>query len=76
MDIRYRKPVLVGQMVAAVAERRRVVRGFVEVVGKARLPDGTVAAEATGTFAFLGDEELARMSAGYPRLAEEWMRGP
>lgn len=76
MDVRYRKPVPVGQTVTAVSERRRMLRGFVEVSGRVLLPDGAIAAEATGTFAFLGDEELERISAGYPRLAEEWMRGP
>ena len=74
IDVRYRRPVLVDQTVTALAERGRTIGGFVEVSGRVELPDGAVAAEATGTFAFLDDEALTRITAGYPRLAEEWMR--
>jgi uncharacterized protein (TIGR00369 family) len=74
MDIRYRKPVPVDQTVTAVAEKGRVLRRFVEARGRVELPDGSVAAEAVGTFAFLDDETLAGMSADYPGLASEWMR--
>ena len=74
MDVRFRAPVRVGETVMAVAEKTRVLRGFVEVRGRVEGADGTVAAEGTGTFAYLGDETLAEMSAGYPLLAKEWMR--
>jgi uncharacterized protein (TIGR00369 family) len=74
MDVRYRRPVLVDQSVTAVAEKGRVMRRFVEVSGRVHLPDGAIAAEATGTFAFLDREDLTRITAGYPGLAEEWMR--
>jgi uncharacterized protein (TIGR00369 family) len=74
LDIRYRQPVPVGQTVTAVAEKGRVLRRFVEARGRVELPDGSVAAEAVGTFAFLDDGTLSRMSAGYPGLADEWMR--
>ena len=76
MDIRYRRPILVDQTVIATAEKGRALRGFVEAIGRVELPDGTVAADATGKFVFLENEALARMSADYPRLAREWMWGP
>ena len=74
MDVRFRRPVMVDQSVTAVAERSRSRGGFVEARGHVELPDGGVAADASGTFAYVSDETLARMSAGYPRLASEWMR--
>jgi len=75
MDVRFRRPVMVGQDVTAVAERVREMRGFVEATGRVMLPDGEIAADATGAFKYLGDEALRGMSADYPRLAQEWMRG-
>jgi uncharacterized protein (TIGR00369 family) len=75
MDVRFRRPVMVGQEVTAVAERVREMRGFVEATGRVLLPDGEVAADATGAFKYLGDDALRGMSADYPRLAQEWMRG-
>jgi uncharacterized protein (TIGR00369 family) len=75
MDLRFRRPVMVGEDVTAVAERVREMRGFVEASGRVLLPNGDIAADATGTFKYLGDDTLRGMSAEYPRLAEEWMRG-
>ncbi len=75
MDVRFRRPVMVGNEVTAVAERVREIRGFIEATGRVLLPDGDIAADATGTFKYLGDDTLRGMSAEYPRLAEEWMRG-
>jgi uncharacterized protein (TIGR00369 family) len=75
MELRFRRPVMVGDEVTAVAERVREMRGFVEATGKVLLPDGDIAADATGTFKYLEDDTLRGMSAEYPRLAEEWMRG-
>ena len=75
LDVRFRHPILIGQKVRAVAEKRRVVRGFLEAQGRVELPNGRIAADAVGTYAFLGRETLDRMSAGYPGLAKEWMAG-
>jgi uncharacterized protein (TIGR00369 family) len=75
MDVRFRRPVMVGQDVTAVAERVREMRGFVEASGRVLLPDGEIAADATGAFKYLGDDALRGMSADYPKLAREWMRG-
>ena len=44
-----------------------------EVQGRVELPDGKIAADAVGTYVFLGQERLARMTAGYPGLAKGWM---
>lgn len=75
MEVRFRRPVMVGQNVTAVAERVREMRGFVEASGRVLLPDGQIAADATGAFKYLDDKALRDMSADYPKLAREWMRG-
>ncbi len=75
LDVRYRKPIYVDQAVRAFAEKRSERRGVVEAVGWVELPDGSTAAEATGTFVPVKDETLAGMSEGYPILAQTWMRG-
>ena len=73
MDVRFRQPVLMDQKVTAIAEKTRVIRGFLEARGRVVLPDGTVAVDATGRYAYLPYETLASMTTGYPRLASEWM---
>jgi uncharacterized protein (TIGR00369 family) len=73
IEVRFRRQVLVGQTVTAVANQLSERRGFVEAEGWVLLPDGSVAAEATGTFAPVPDDALAQMSAAYPRLSNEWM---
>ena len=73
LDVRFRHPVRVDQEVRATAEKTRMAGGFLKARGRVELPDGTVAADATGTYAFVPGETLARMSAPYPRLASEWM---
>ena len=73
LDVRFRKPVLVGQEVRAVAEKAGPTGKFLDARGRVELPDGSVAADAVGTYAFVPDESLARMSEGYPQLAREWM---
>ena len=73
MDVRFRRPIALGQKVTAFSRKTRMVRGFLEARGWVELPDGGVAADAVGRFAFLPKETLAQMSEGYPRLAREWM---
>ena len=75
LDVRFRHPIPIGQRIRAVAQKRRVVRGFLEAQGRIELTDGRIAAEATGTYAHLKNEALASISEGYPRLAKEWMVG-
>ena len=74
IDVHFRKPVFIGQEVTAVAEHlesnRRVVTAQAELV----LPDGTVAAKATGRFFHVPQERLAEMTSDYPALARDWMR--
>ena len=74
MEVRFRKPVLIGQEVTAVGKLAEKGRGLVKTEGSAVLPDGTIAAQATATFVFVAEETLARMSAGYPGLASTWMK--
>ena len=73
LDVRFRKPVPVGEEVTAVAEKVEERWGFLETAGRVLLPDGTVAASASGTFARMDGETLARISEGYPLLADRWM---
>ncbi len=74
IEVRYRRPIYVDQAIRAFAEKKSERRGVVEAVGWVALPDGSTAAEATGTFVPVRDEILASMSQGYPVLAQEWMR--
>ena len=73
LEVRFRRPVHTDQTVTAVGRELRRRRGLLEAEGKVLLPDGTVAAEAVGTFAPVPDRALAEMSAGFPRLGQEWM---
>ena len=73
IDVRFRRPIALGQRVTAFLRKTRMVRGFLEARGWVELPDGRLAADAVGRFAFLSKETLAHMSEGYPRLAREWM---
>ncbi len=74
MEVRFRRPVMLDQRVTAVAEKSDERRGFIEATGRVVLPDDSDAAVASGTFAFLSRESLAKMSAGHPGLASQWMR--
>ena len=73
MDVRFRQPVPLNQEIIAIAEKTRVIRGFLETSGKVFLPNGTIAVDATGKYAYLSHETLASMTVDYPRLANEWM---
>jgi len=74
MDVRFRRPVLIGQLVTAVAELSRGHARSIETRGRVELPDGVVAAEATGTYVYVPSETLVDMSSPYPGLASEWMK--
>ena len=73
IEVRFRRPVPVDSTVTAVARKTRERRGFIDAEGLVLLSDGSVAAEASGTFAPVEDDVLAKMSSGYPRLSREWM---
>ena len=75
MDVKFRLPVITDVRVKAMAEKTRETRGFLEARGWVELPDGTVAAEASGKFVFLSEDALARISGAYPGLSEEWGMG-
>ena len=74
MEVRFRQPVTLDQRITAVGEKVRQRGRLWEARGRVELADGTVAADGTGTYVAVPDETLAGMSAGYPRLAREWMR--
>ncbi len=73
MDVRYRRPVEIGQTVTAVGEKTGVRRGFFDTRGRLELSDGTVAADAVATYGLLSAEALSRISKGYPGLARDWI---
>ena len=74
MEVRFRRPIPIDQQVTAIGEQAGPNRRLLQARGKVILPDGSVAADAVGTFVFLDNETLAEMSADYPTLTEEWMR--
>ncbi len=74
MEVRFRKPVCIGQKVTVVGEHLETKRQIVTARAKVLLPDGSAAAEATGKFVYVPSADLAKMVEGYPRLAHEWMR--
>ena len=73
MDVRFRSPVMMEQTVTVAGEKVRDRGGFFEARGRVELPDGSVAADATGTYAPVPDQTLSEIAAGYPILAKEWM---
>ena len=75
MTVRFRRPITLDKQVTAFSRKTRAHGGFLEARGWVELPDGSVAADAEGKFAFLEPETLARMTEGYPVLAREWMAG-
>lgn len=74
VDVRFRKPVFIGQEVIAIAEHLETSRRVVKSQAKMLLPDDSVAANATGKFVYVPETTLAQMADGYPQLAQEWMR--
>lgn len=73
MDVRFRQPVMTHQTVKAIGEKIGDRNGFFEALGRVYLPDGSIAAEATGTFAPVPNQTLSSMANDYPILASEWM---
>lgn len=73
VDVRFRKPVFIGQEVTVIAEHIETNRRVVKSAAKVLLPDGTVAAEAIGKFVYVPITTLAQMADGYPQLARDWM---
>ena len=57
LEIRYRRPVPIGQELTIVGQITRLRSRTVEAHGEIRLADGTVCAEATGTYMRLPEEE-------------------
>ena len=74
IDVLFRKPVFIGQEVTAVAEHLETNRRMVTAKAELLLPDGNVAARATGRFFYVPEERLAEMTAEYPGLGRDWMR--
>lgn len=58
MEIRFRKAVPVGEELTAVGEPVRVRQRTVETRAELRLVDGTVAAEATGVYIRVPEEQI------------------
>ena len=74
LDVRFKKPVSLSQVVVGVASKVDEKKGFIETEGRLLLPDSSDAAIASGTFFLLDEGSLAKLSEGYPKLSKQWMR--
>jgi len=61
LEVRFRRPVPLGQPLTLVGEMTRLRSRTLEARGEIRLEDGTVAAEAEGVYIRLPQEEIKRM---------------
>jgi uncharacterized protein (TIGR00369 family) len=61
LEVRFRRPVPLGQPLTLVGEMTRLRSRTLEAHGEIRLEDGTVAAEAEGVYIRLPQEEIKRM---------------
>jgi uncharacterized protein (TIGR00369 family) len=61
LEVRFRRPVPLGQPLTLVGEMTRLRSRTLEAHGEIRLEDGTVAAEAEGVYIRLPQEEIERM---------------
>ena len=73
LNIRFRRPVKIGQLITANAHKVRIRGKFLEAKGSVHLPDNSIAAEATGKYAFLKNDSLTYMNKEYPLLSRERM---
>ena len=75
LDIRFRHPVRIGDVLTATARKDGGRGAIMRTSARVTLPDGRVAAEATATFALLSPNALADMAQDYPGLARTWRVG-
>jgi uncharacterized protein (TIGR00369 family) len=61
LEVRFRRPVPLGQPLTLVGEMTRLRSRTLEAHGEIRLEDGTIAAEAEGVYIRLPQEEIERM---------------
>ncbi len=61
LEVRFRRPVPLGQPLTLVGEMTRLRRRTLEGRGEIRLEDGTVVAEAEGVYIRLPQEEIERV---------------
>jgi acyl-CoA thioesterase FadM len=61
LDVRFKKPVPIGEKLRVVGEITRRENRLLEGQGKIWLADGTVAAEATGVFIRIPDSKRAEL---------------
>jgi uncharacterized protein (TIGR00369 family) len=61
LEVRFRRPVPLGQPLTLVGEMTRLRSRTLEAHGEIRLEDGTVAAEAEGVYIRLPQEEIERV---------------
>ena len=72
LDVRFRLPVRVGDVLTATARKDGGRGAIMRTSATVTLPDGRVAAEATAAFALLSPAALADMARHYPGLAQTW----
>ena len=73
IDVRFRNPIEVDEDVTAVGYKSSKRLGIWKVLGSVILDDGSIAAEASGTFLEIPDNTLAKITENYPILSSEWM---
>ena len=75
LDIRFRLPIAINQLVTATAEKSGKHGNFITTKAWVTLDDDRVAVEATGSYALLSEESLDKMALGFPKLAATWKAG-
>ena len=75
LDIRFRLPIAINQLVTATAEKSGSHGNFITTKAWVTLDDDRVAVEATGSYALLSVESLDKMALGFPKLATSWKAG-
>ena len=75
LDVRFRLPIRVDDALTATAQKDGGRGNIMRTKGWVTLPDGRVAAEATGAYALLSADALAEMAQDFPELAKTWLVG-
>jgi acyl-coenzyme A thioesterase PaaI-like protein len=64
MEVTFRRPIRIGTTVRVEGEAAEPLHRTVEATARALLPDGSVAADARGTFVLVDADKLAKLAHG------------
>jgi aspartate carbamoyltransferase regulatory subunit len=73
LEVRFRHPIIIEQEITATSEKINDKGKFIQAKGVLKIEDGTIAADAIGTFAYVPEKTLTKITKDYPLLAKEWM---